>query len=56
MKKKTGKFSVKTHHPYGHGHNFHLEVTVEGEIDENTGMVINLFDLKDILGDRAGKV
>ena len=25
-------------------------MTVEGEIDENTGMVINLFDLKDILG------
>ena len=33
----------------GHGHNFQLEVTVEGEIDENTGMIINLFDLKDIL-------
>ena len=33
----------------GHGHNFQLEVTVEGEIDENTGMIINLFDLKEIL-------
>ena len=35
--------------PLGHGHNFHLEVTVEGEIDNHTGMVINLFDLKAIL-------
>ena len=30
----------------GHGHNFKL---VSGEIDEKTGMVINLFDLKSIL-------
>ena len=35
--------------PLGHGHNFHLEVTVEGEVDEDTGMVINLFELKAIL-------
>lgn len=35
--------------PMGHGHNFKLEVTVSGEIDEQTGMVINLFDLKAIL-------
>lgn len=35
--------------PHGHGHNFQLEVTVEGEIDQQTGMVINLFDLKEIL-------
>lgn len=35
--------------PLGHGHNFHLEVTVEGEINQDTGMVINLFDLKAIL-------
>ena len=35
--------------PMGHGHNFKLEVTVAGEIDERTGMVINLFELKSIL-------
>ena len=35
--------------PMGHGHNFQLELTVEGEIDEETGMVINLFELKSIL-------
>ena len=33
----------------GHGHNYLLEVTVSGEIDSETGMVVNLFDLKQVL-------
>jgi 6-pyruvoyltetrahydropterin/6-carboxytetrahydropterin synthase len=33
----------------GHGHNYMLEVTVAGEVDEQTGMVVNLYDLKQIL-------
>ncbi len=32
-----------------HGHNYLLEVTVSGEIDPKTGMVVNLFDLKRLL-------
>ena len=32
-----------------HGHNFELEVTVAGEIDPETGFVMNLFDLKKII-------
>lgn len=32
--------------PYGHGHNYELHVTVAGEIDPVTGMIINLTDLK----------
>jgi len=32
-----------------HGHNYLLEVTVAGEVDPKTGMVINLFDLKRVL-------
>jgi 6-pyruvoyltetrahydropterin/6-carboxytetrahydropterin synthase len=32
-----------------HGHNYMLEVTVSGEVDARTGMVINLFDLKQVL-------
>jgi 6-pyruvoyltetrahydropterin/6-carboxytetrahydropterin synthase len=28
--------------PNGHGHNYHLEVTVKGQIDERTGMLIDL--------------
>ncbi|MBI4401965.1 MAG: 6-carboxytetrahydropterin synthase [Nitrospirae bacterium] len=33
----------------GHGHNYMLEVTVSGEVDRHTGMVINLFDLKRVI-------
>jgi 6-pyruvoyltetrahydropterin/6-carboxytetrahydropterin synthase len=32
-----------------HGHNYRLEVTVEGEPDPVTGMVIDLKDLKQVL-------
>jgi 6-pyruvoyltetrahydropterin/6-carboxytetrahydropterin synthase len=34
---------------HGHGHNYLLEVTIEGPVDENTGMVVNLFDVKQVL-------
>ncbi len=33
----------------GHGHNYLLEVTVGGDVDEQTGMVVNLYDLKQVL-------
>jgi len=36
----------KCNNPNGHGHNYVLEVTVKGEIDKPTGMVLNLTDLK----------
>ena len=35
----------KCNNPYGHGHNYVLEVTVSGPVDESTGMVCNLMDL-----------
>ena len=35
--------------PNGHGHNYILEVTVEGETDPVTGMVFDLRELKEIL-------
>jgi 6-pyruvoyltetrahydropterin/6-carboxytetrahydropterin synthase len=35
----------KCNNPHGHGHNYHLEVTVSGPVDPNTGMVCNLVDL-----------
>jgi len=35
--------------PHGHGHNYVLEVTVEGAPDPVTGMVLDLKLLKDIL-------
>src|SRR5215469_9234078 len=37
----------KCNNPHGHGHNYALEVTVSGPVDEATGMVCNLVDLDD---------
>lgn len=37
------------YNPPAHGHNYIVEVTVSGEVDPKTGMVVNLFDLKRIL-------
>ena len=34
---------------HGHGHNYMLEVTIAGEPDPTTGMVLDLKELKDIL-------
>jgi 6-pyruvoyltetrahydropterin/6-carboxytetrahydropterin synthase len=39
----------KTNNPHGHGHNYVLEVTVAGEVDTRTGMVLDLKDLKKLL-------
>jgi 6-pyruvoyltetrahydropterin/6-carboxytetrahydropterin synthase len=35
--------------PHGHGHNYVLEVSLEGEPDPVTGMVFDLKELKEIL-------
>ena len=35
----------KCNNPGGHGHNYHLELTVAGEIDLRTGMVVDLGEL-----------
>jgi 6-pyruvoyltetrahydropterin/6-carboxytetrahydropterin synthase len=35
----------KCNNPHGHGHNYTVEVTVSGPVDESTGMVCNLADL-----------
>jgi 6-pyruvoyltetrahydropterin/6-carboxytetrahydropterin synthase len=41
----------RCYNPPAHGHNYLLELTVSGEIDPKTGMVVNLFDLKRVLLD-----
>ncbi len=38
--------------PNGHGHNYALEVTVRGEVPPDTGMVMNLLDLMQIMRER----
>jgi 6-pyruvoyltetrahydropterin/6-carboxytetrahydropterin synthase len=35
----------KCNNPHGHGHNYTIEVTVSGPVDDKTGMVCNLSDL-----------
>ena len=39
----------RCYNPPAHGHNYLMEVTVSGDVDPKTGMVINLFDLKRVL-------
>jgi len=35
--------------PSGHGHNYELDVTVEGEVDPATGYVLDLRTLRDVV-------
>jgi 6-pyruvoyltetrahydropterin/6-carboxytetrahydropterin synthase len=35
----------KCNNPHGHGHNYSVEVTVSGQVDQRTGMICNLVDL-----------
>jgi 6-pyruvoyltetrahydropterin/6-carboxytetrahydropterin synthase len=39
----------RSNNPNGHGHNYLLEVTLEGSVDPSTGMVVNLYDVKQVL-------
>jgi 6-pyruvoyltetrahydropterin/6-carboxytetrahydropterin synthase len=39
----------KCNNPFGHGHNYTLEVNVSGKVDPETGMIANLADLDDFV-------
>ena len=39
----------KCNNPAGHGHNYYLEVTVAGEVDTQTGYVVDLKELKRVI-------
>jgi 6-pyruvoyltetrahydropterin/6-carboxytetrahydropterin synthase len=41
--------------PHGYGHNYELEVAVEGELDPETAMVVNLTDLDRILKEEVDR-
>src|SRR4051794_2832323 len=43
----------KCNNPYGHGHNYALEVTVNGPVDPATGCVVNLQSLDSLVNDRV---
>lgn len=39
--------------PNGHGHNYHLEVTVKGQIDPRTGMLADLVELQQAIDEHV---
>jgi 6-pyruvoyltetrahydropterin/6-carboxytetrahydropterin synthase len=48
---KNSEIYGKCARPHGHGHNYHLEVTVKGEIDPRTGMIVDLGGLHQAIKD-----
>ncbi|EFX89785.1 hypothetical protein DAPPUDRAFT_230142 [Daphnia pulex] len=50
------KIFSKCNNPNGHGHNYTVEVTIRGPIDQKTGMVMNLSDLKIYMEESIMKV
>lgn len=46
---KNEKIFGLCNNPNGHGHNYVLEVTVKGEVDPETGMVLDLKTLKKLI-------
>ena len=45
------KLFGKCNHLNGHGHNYVVEVTLKGEVDASTGLVMNLATLKQAMED-----
>ncbi|HUV69454.1 MAG TPA: 6-carboxytetrahydropterin synthase [Terracidiphilus sp.] len=43
----------KCNNPHGHGHNYVVEVLVGGPVDRETGMVVNLIDLDEVVCTRV---
>lgn len=43
----------KCNNPYYHGHNYELEVAVTGEVDPETGYLIDLKVLKDVIKEQV---
>ena len=43
----------KCNNPYGHGHNYVVEVSVSGDVDPATGMIANLADLDAFVTDHV---
>ncbi len=43
----------KCNNPYGHGHNYTVEIRLSGKIDPATGMIANLADLDAFVNERV---
>src|SRR5438046_398413 len=39
----------KCNNPHGHGHNYTLEVTVKGPVNDQSGFVVDLKELKEVM-------
>jgi 6-pyruvoyltetrahydropterin/6-carboxytetrahydropterin synthase len=46
---ENSKIYGKCARPNGHGHNYHMEVTVKGEVDARTGMLVDLVKLHQVI-------
>nr|CAI5834924.1 unnamed protein product [Callosobruchus analis] len=52
---ENAKVFGKCNHIHGHGHNYIVFVTLFGEIDPKTGMVMNMTDLKEYMDEAIMK-
>ena len=43
----------KCNNPHGHGHNYVIEVVAGGDVDADTGMVVNMADLDEVVQQRV---
>jgi len=43
----------KCNNPFGHGHNYTVEIRVSGKVDPATGMISNLVDLDAFVNERV---
>lgn len=50
---KNAQVFGKCNNPHFHGHNYELEVSVTGEIDPETGFVIDMKDLKYLIREQV---
>ncbi|NLN30537.1 MAG: 6-carboxytetrahydropterin synthase [Bacteroidales bacterium] len=50
---KNMEFFGKCSNPMWHGHNYELFVTIKGEISEDSGFIMNVSRLKDIIRSRV---
>jgi 6-pyruvoyltetrahydropterin/6-carboxytetrahydropterin synthase len=50
---KNRRVFSKCNNPTGHGHTYEVEVAVEGEVDPETGLVMNAVDLDRVIQDRV---
>jgi len=50
---QNGQLYGKCNNPFGHGHNYVLEVTVTGPVDPETGLVVNRAELDRLVNEKV---